>query len=1449
MKNLNLVVSTFIGLLLPFLLTAQDHPAISSWLQNTTETGTYYMSGNPTLIENNILVNCQKVEYSDDHVYVTATGIPAYPTGPFGDGNPSNAADQNGIWKIPLDPTPNTGTLDETVPGNIGIFINGVALFDFRDGVGWDSDNNRLCGGPGNPPCGGGGPGMGPPGMGGSDWNRDAIPAEREGFDCSKAHPAMGNYHHHQNPSAFKLDLEVISDICNIYDAEGLYAVDSTQHSPLIGFAYDGYPIYGAYGYANTDGTGGITRMKSSWSLRDITERTHWADGTDVDDGPPISDYFLGYFREDYEYIPNNAADYLDVHNGRICITPEYPGGTYAYFATVDENWNSTYPYVVGPTFYGHYENRKVNAVDEPTTIYVLPTTVDADGDGFEDDVDCNDNDATIFPGAEELCDGVDNNCDSVIDEGFEELDITTNVGVDFIEVIATPTSNVIAYVWLLDGIELAAETGNSLLIEGLAPGTIFEIEVRPILAAGGGIGCPIEPVTYVLITLTDADGDGYDSTEDCNDFDAAINPGMPEMCDGIDNDCNGLIDEDACAGADCTGSVILGPFSGSFNNTDAAVVDSFPLGDLNCQSFCLSMDVNTDGLEWAGNGNLEYSGECDALGGCDGSPFHPDQAGCQNCWDFLYAELVFNDTIVYQNLLGDDSLDVSAGKWISGPIDASNQFYGYIRIIGQTWAAAETISYDNLTLICVGQAAVDNDGDGFADDVDCNDNDATIYPGAPEICDMLDNNCDGEVDEDFAVDLTCPPDFTINCTAPNIEDDIQQWLQSASASTPQSVITVSNNYDPSAPNFCAVLAVTFEATSICDQSASCRSSFQIIDMNAPIHNGLSTVVTFPCDNQGNVNSINDFLENEAPLDFQEDCNLNTTIWIDSNYDGSAFISCSDTIVVSLTAMDACENQTSEVIYTFTLSNSVTDNDGDGFADDVDCNDNDASIFPGALEICDGMDNDCDGEVDEDFAVTIECPNELAIECGDPNNTTTIVNWLGQANANEANGNPLQIVNDFSFILFNELCSQAVTINFLASSNCGVSSSCTSTIKMDDTLPPALVGSTSVAFPCDNMGNATSIGDYLQTDMRNNFTDQCGNGVSYGSNYDGTAFSSCTEVKEVTVTPSDSCGNIGSPVIFQFSLTTPFTDNDGDGFTNETDCNDANVDVYPGAPEICDGLDNNCNGTIDEGVTLLPFYYDNDQDGYGDDNNVVMACQLPSGLTATGGDCNDTDNTIYPGAEEICDALDNNCDGIVDEGLTLTTYYIDADLDGYGNDSLAIEACVQPFETSDEGGDCDDTNFDINPGAMETPYNGVDDDCDPATLDDDLDGDGFALAEDCDDNNAAINPDAEEIPNNGIDEDCDGQDMTDSTSDLNSIGFQLFPNPAHQHVTIQAAGLVQKKINVEVYTITGELVEKTQIKQGSTLAIIDVRTFYEGTYLIKLTDGEKNAVKELIIAR
>ena len=361
---------TLLALFVVFMMNAQTNPAITKWLQNTTTYGSYYTSGNSTPIPMTVLANCQQVRYSTNWVYVNATGIPAYTTGIFtGDGNTNLAGNQNAIYKIPLNPTQNTGTATSTSLGNCGVFINGVSLFDWKDGVAYKASAvNGICGGPpGNPTC------TGAPGS--QVWNRDAVPAEKLGFDCAKGHPAGTNYHHHQNPSAFKYDSttsNTYSSICNLYDSEGLYTLNSAQHSPLIGFAYDGFPIYGAYAYTNVNGTGAIARMKSSYQLRTYTNGIR-TNGPTVGQTIGTQTFYNGYFKEDYEYVAHPTdPTYLDEHNGRFCITPEYPNGIYCYFATINADNSSAFPYLIGPTYYGNVIGTKVTSVSETTTTYVL---------------------------------------------------------------------------------------------------------------------------------------------------------------------------------------------------------------------------------------------------------------------------------------------------------------------------------------------------------------------------------------------------------------------------------------------------------------------------------------------------------------------------------------------------------------------------------------------------------------------------------------------------------------------------------------------------------------------------------------------------------------------------------------------------------------------------------------------------------------------------------------------------------------------------------------------------------------------------------------------------------------------------------------------------------------------------------------------------------------------
>ena len=159
------------------------------------------------------------------------------------------------------------------------------------------------------------------------------------------------------------------------------------------------------------------------------------------------------------------------------------------------------------------------------------------------------------------------------------------------------------------------------------------------------------------------------------------------------------------------------------------------------------------------------------------------------------------------------------------------------------------------------------------------------------------------------------------------------------------------------------------------------------------------------------------------------------------------------------------------------------------------------------------------------------------------------------------------------------------------------------------------------------------------------------------------------------------------------------------------DCNDRKATVYPGAPELNDSLDNNCNGVVDENAALKTFYRDADKDGYGNASAKTTAYLQPAGYVLTAGDCNDANVAIHPTAAELCDGIDNDCNGVIDDRLTLKTFYQDYDKDGYGNAAVKKAACAAPAGYVSVSGDCNDKNAAIKPGAIEIARNGLDDNC------------------------------------------------------------------------------------------------------------------------------------------
>ena len=189
----------------------------------------------------------------------------------------------------------------------------------------------------------------------------------------------------------------------------------------------------------------------------------------------------------------------------------------------------------------------------------------------------------------------------------------------------------------------------------------------------------------------------------------------------------------------------------------------------------------------------------------------------------------------------------------------------------------------------------------------------------------------------------------------------------------------------------------------------------------------------------------------------------------------------------------------------------------------------------------------------------------------------------------------------------------------------------------------------------------------------------------------------------------------------------PAVDHDGDGYDTVVDCDDVHADVNPDAAEVCDGLDNDCDGTVDDGATDATTYYaDGDGDSFGDAASATAECSQPSGYVTDATDCDDAQVASFPGNPELCDGRDNDCDGTVDDDAgDVVTYWADGDSDGYGDGDAPLDACDLPVGYAETAGDCDDTDAAIHPDAAETDCTDpVDYNCDASTGYADADGDG-----------------------------------------------------------------------------------------------------------------------------
>jgi hypothetical protein len=333
--------------------------AVSTWSRNSLSQSLPAYSG------------IQEIYSSASWVYLRTTGLGSHVMGPWYLNAvhttlfPNVPVNSKSFYRIPRNPAvPGTKTL--TGLGAIGYFLDGVAMYDSRDAFYWNGTSEVN---------------------GSGNWNRDAYVNESITFDPAFAHqPGSGQYHYHANPVALRF---LLRDNVLFVAASKTYSENTNnltlQHSPILGWVRDGYPVYGPYGYSNAmSSVSGVRRLRSGYSLRNgqngtdtLTVRTSlpaWAVrlyGAITQTGPTVSTaYPLGRYMEDNAYLGDlgqtQGTDFeLDEYNGRFCVTPEFPGGTYAYFASISSTGAPTFPYNIGRAFYGSPTGNTVASLTE----------------------------------------------------------------------------------------------------------------------------------------------------------------------------------------------------------------------------------------------------------------------------------------------------------------------------------------------------------------------------------------------------------------------------------------------------------------------------------------------------------------------------------------------------------------------------------------------------------------------------------------------------------------------------------------------------------------------------------------------------------------------------------------------------------------------------------------------------------------------------------------------------------------------------------------------------------------------------------------------------------------------------------------------------------------------------------------------------------------------------
>ena len=865
-----------------------------------------------------------------------------------------------------------------------------------------------------------------------------------------------------------------------------------------------------------------------------------------------------------------------------------------------------------------------------PTRLTLLPPT-DADGDGAYGLSDCQDGVASNSPGAAEVCDGLDNDCDGGLDFAADTFEVThtmTLASSNYLKgnrILATQdrlVTEVQAYfaASLLGPITLG-------IYEGGGPSgpwsLIFERSLVPTTTAGAwhafeGLDLPLSAGTHYAFTYHWSGGGTYYWAS------GPTHPSWGTMLGGVSDAGPGLRTDGALTDNPSryrmrilTSQEFDGDGDGSFacvdcDDADASVQFGGP-------ELCDGADNDCNGLADADPG-----GEVDL----DGDGFR----SCAECDD------------------GDGSAWPGAPELCDG---ADNDCDGVV-------PAVES----------------DADGDGMRTCAgDCNDSDAGTYPGAPESCDGTDEDCDGIADNDAIVTVVgggagsaIPPSGTSGTTVVtadplrdgviadvnvllNITHSFDADLDMTITSPAGSSVELATDVGGSGDNFTNTLFDDEASTPITAGLPPFTGSFQpegsLATLNGQRAAGPWTL-TLLDDAVGSSGALTSWALSVTIAGNADADNDGLTACFDCDEtDGSVFVGAPE-------VCDGLDTNCDGV-----LGAAEVDGDGDGSPVCAgDCDDTEATVFVGAPEVCDGLDNDCDGVVP---AVEGDLDGDGARVCGGD---------CDDANTSVSPGAP-------------ELCD-------------GVDNDCNGAL-----------GATEVDG--DGDGVLLCAGD-------------CDDGTA-------TTFPGAPEICD------GGTDNDCNPATIEG------IDNDGDGETSCTDCDDSNPARFGGAPELCDGWDDDCDGALGPGEV------DFDGDGF-------LACTFNAGVTNpafAGGDCVDGNAAIHPGAAEICDGLDTDCSGAAGAGE------VDADFD-------TVMVCA---------GDCDDGDSGSWPGAVEV-CDGVDNDCNTLipSSEADADFDGFLVCGgDCDDSDSGTFPGAQQVCD-GIDNTCSGlvpADEADADGDGQAI--------------------------------------------------------------------------------